>query len=257
MSIIEIQRKFFKKYPNIYANITYNERLERYVCYSFDIATATTHSDAISEDVKRAIRNFKSGDTNAFNTLLAYFTAHGIDEDLLSKIGDYYYECLLSEKTFANTDEVCDAINAYLSKTTSTENTSNHSMVTAHFINEDGEIEEQIFYMEVIFQKKTGKAGAFCKIENTFTKDKYYGNGLHSYGIKFLEAVCAEKGVFTLFGESVDCDLHETKTGSSLNEHYRNMGFTTTTDSLGNTYIAKAIDGYSSMKITPPDDHIR
>ena len=252
MNITEIKNKFYKDNPNTFANFVYNEKLGKYVCFVYDYANAKGGEGLIDEQTIQKIKEFykaKGGDP--FITLLDYFSKYGIEDKKLEKISDYYYEASVSGKTFNDVSEVCAGINEFVNVEAGLENKSSRSLITAYTVNPNGKIDDnQIFYMEVKFVKsKTGEKA--CKIENTFTEEKYRGNGLHSYGIKFLEAVLAKKHIYTLVGESMECDVYET--GNSLDEHYKNLGFTVTTNKNGESRIIKDINPESSLQISAED----
>ena len=249
MNIAEVKNKFYKQNPNTLANFVYNEKLGQYVCFVYDYANAQTTNGFINNEVMGKMEELHAklgGDP--FLAVLEYFDKHGIKDDHLEKISDYYYDALMSGKTFNSVEEVCNGINSHMQSETNAENKSSRSLVTAYIVNENGTLSnDRIFYMEVKFIKsRTGERA--CKIENTFTEENFRGNGLHSYGIKFLEAVLAKKHIFTLVGESMECDVYET--GTSLNNHYKKLGFEVTTNKNGESRIIKDVNPENTMQLT-------
>lgn len=256
MDIAKVREKFFKENPNVLANFTFNEKLGKYVCYTYDYSNAGANNELINNQTKQKINEyFQKNGGDAFNAVLEYFSNVGIKDNDLEKISDYYYECIMSGKIFENTDMVCDAINNFVANTIVADNKSSRSIVSAYVVNENGEISnDRIFYMEVGFVKsRTGQNA--CKIENTFTEEQCRGNGIHAYGIKFLEAVLAKKHVYTLVGESMECDVYET--GNSLNEHYQKLGFSVVTGKNGTSRIIKDINPENSMLLDAGKDIIK
>lgn len=245
MLIYEIRKRFFEENPNACANFTYNEKLNKIICYTYNFFENSNSAHQIDLKTKQQIALIKP-EQNPFSTVLKYFTLHGCNQQLLDLISDYYYESIVSNKTFSSTDEVCDEINNYSKSLKNNVDSSNKNkaLITACFVNEDGELSNtNIFYMELSFLTSKNNTRV-CKIENAFTNDKYYGNGLHTYGIKFLESVLSEKGITYIIGDSIDCDLHETY--SSLNDHYKNLGFDVKINEYGECKISKHIQPYSS-----------
>lgn len=254
MEITKVKQKFYKENPNVLANFVYNQKLGKYICYVFDYSNSTNKNGLINEETRQQINQFKGTSDNPFNLVLEYFSLHGIEDKNLEKISDCYYECVMSGKQFNNTNEVCDAINAFVANEIVTQNTSNSSLISAYVVEDSGEISNgRIFYMDVSFiTAKTGEKA--CKIENTFTEEDYRNNGIHAYGIKFLEAVLAKRHIYTLVGESMECDAY---TGNSLNEHYKKLGFSVFTDKNGTSHIIKDVDAENSMQLEAESELIK
>ncbi|MBQ9795949.1 MAG: hypothetical protein IJW36_03230 [Clostridia bacterium] len=251
MTISEARSKFFKKNPSVLANFCKNEKLNKTICFTYDYVDQSANAGAISDEIKSKILSFSKGKSlDAFSCVLEYFTLNGIDNDLLEKIADLYYECSLNGKSFNNTNEVCDEINNFITTNNQKTNSSNSSLVCAYEVLENGELGDRVFYMDIT-HKTNRNNQKVCKIENTFTEESFRGAGLHSYAIRFLEAVLAKNNIFALVGEAMECDAYQSK--STLNEHYKNLGFEVTTGSSGTSYLYKSVDPYSAMSLTSED----
>lgn len=252
MSLSELQKKYFDKNPRAVAYFMHNERLGKNVCYVYDTTSKQTNG-IIDEKLKKAFCESVSEDeTDIFKRFLEFIGNKKLGNDKIEKITDCYYDYILSGSHYQTADEVIDAINDYSSKTNPSSK-SNSSRISAYFALENGELEpSSIFTMDVSF-KKNKRGESLCKIENTFTDEEYKGCGIHSNGIRFLEAVLAKKNVYTLVGEALECGEFVSDSDSNLNEHYMKLGFSLVYNNLGESRIIKQIDPNFELPITKRD----
>ncbi len=253
MDLQAAKQNFFKENPHSLAYFEKNEKLNKYLCYMFGCCSPA--NGEISEEQIKKIENFgEVNKSDPLNTIIEYYSLFGIKQPLLEKLSDFYYDAIVEGKTFTSVKNACDEFNKFcVEAAKKSVSASSKSYVSCYEVLEDGNLDQnRIFYMELLFAK--GKDGAkACKIENTFTDLKYRGNGIHSTAIKFLEAVCQKKYIYTLVGESQACDIYKEDGNGSLEDHYKNLGFRVITDSNGTNHIIKDIDEYSSMQICKSD----
>lgn len=253
MDLSTARRKFFEKNPKVYANFVRNSKLNKNLCFTFDYVDGTNRSNIITEEVKQKISESSKSD-NPFNDVIEYIGNHAFDSDLFEKITDCYYDCSVEGKTFKDTNEVCDYINAYISSIKRATSNNNRSIIACYEVGENGELcKDRLFYMELIF-KEQRSGQIICIIENTFTENHCRQCGLHTYGVKFLEAVLIEKNIYTIIGDSQDVDLYETGT---LEDHYRKLDFEVTTDKYGKSRLYKYIDAEPTMQIKADKEVIK
>ena len=254
MSLSSIRKKFFDKYPNSKAYITKNEKLDKYVCYVYDFNNQEKIGGVIDEQLKQKIVEYasdKGGDV--FNAVLEYLTPLNLSDEVISKIGDCYFDYSTNKFKINSASEVCDMINQYASECVDNKNRTSKSKVDAYIIDENGNLDENsIFYMELCY-KKTKSGQKVCLIDNTFTESEYRGAGIHSGAIKFLEAVLASKNIHNLIGESQECDVYDESGKSTLHDHYIKLGFSLTTTKDGRNLIVKQIDQFNDLPITKDD----
>ena len=78
--------------------------------------------------------------------------------------------------------------------------------------------------------------------------------GIHGMGIKFLEAVLAEKNIHIIQGKSQECDIYESSNGSTLVEHYKKLGFEVDFQEDGSYTITKYVTPEPSIDISKPEN---
>lgn len=243
MFTLDIRKRFFSKYPNACASFVFNKKLNKVICYTYNFFNNEC-LDIINDETKQAI-SIISKTKNPFDAIFSYFSQNGYNQNYLTIISDCYYDGIVSNRVFTSIDEACDAINLYIKQYGKTNDHMQNGLISANFVNEDGELDSlNLFYMEISFLKTKGGA-TVCSIDNTFTNYNYYGSGLHSYGIKFLESLLADKGVSVIVGKAIDCDRHDST--SSLCEHYQKLGFDVKINNLGECNIIKYVDPYAEM----------
>lgn len=250
MDINQAKEKFYNSNPNTLANFCYNEKLGSFLCFTFDYLD-NKNTQVVSEAQKKQISDFaKKGNKTPLSALIEYYSTFVTKHDFIEKLSDFYYECVVNERSFKSTDEACDQFNAYMAKTNNTSTAkSRRSIVACYTVREDGTLDEnRLFYMELTFGK-TKNGLTVCKIENTFTEDEYKGAGIHSYGIRFLEAVLARRGVYTMIGESQACDVYDSESEKTLEDHYRKLGFNVVCKN-GTNYITKDVDPCFEMQLS-------
>lgn len=248
MSLKQIKENFYKKHPNAIAYIVYNEKLNKYICYSYNVVENTT-GIINKEEVKKIMQKSNLDCASAIVSVI-----EKTNLDLYAHFSDFYSEIYYYDPEKYNTpDAFCDGFNKYLAKVTNknTTNTSN-PVVFAYVINENGDIEDSIFNMDLTI--KTNSYGIkTCIIENTFTEDDYKCAGIHGMGIKFLEAVLSEKHVSTIIGTSQECDVYQSSNNSTLVEHYKKLGFEVDQESDGTYKLFKCVNSEPSIDISKPD----
>jgi len=253
MNLQTAKNIFFSNNPHSLAYFEKNEKLNKYLCYTFGICTSA--SGELSEEQIKKIENFgEVKQDTPLNTIIEYYSLFGIKQSLLEKLSDFYYYAVVEDKTFESVRDACIKFNEFCieaSKKSTT--TSPKSYISCYEILEDGNLEQnRLFYMEILFTKN--KDGAkVCKIENTFTDAAYRGNGIHSTAIKFLEAVCQKRYIYTIVGESKACDVYEETGSKTLEEHYNKLGFRVVTDNNGTNHIIKDVDEFCSMQVSKSD----
>ena len=258
MDINTIRKNFFANNPNVYANFVFNEKIGQFVCYTYDYTDKSGKNSFLTESMQEKIASydFKNSEEPLFN-VINLLAESAKDTKTIDMVSDFYYHCISNEKEFASAKDVCNALNEFAGNQNEySANNTNLSQICAYLVN-DGELDNRIFYMDISYvENKNGQKA--CKIENTFTEDEYKNCGIHSYGIKFLESVLAKDSVYNIIGESQACDVYQSESGGSLEDHYKNLGFSITTDSHGTNYAYKSIDHYSSfMPLTADDEDIK
>ncbi len=256
MDLQKAKQIFFKQNPHALAYFCFNKRLNKYVCYTYDYIG---DSNAwISEKLRNEVREYAKGKKeDPIYSVMDYILRTNISQNLSDRLTDFYYASVVNGISFKDTDAVCDAFDKYLQKRKPSKNTSKQSLVGCYVVNEDGTLDDsRIFYMELVFTR-TRDGLNVCRIENTFTEDDCRGKGLHTQSIRFLEAVLARKNVYTLIGESQECDAFESENDSTLEQHYEKLGFVVTRDKNGTNHIVKEIDPCFDLEISARDIDIQ
>ena len=244
MNLVQARKKFFKANPNTYAYFCLNEKLGKYICYTYGYADSGENV-AIPASMVAEIEAYAKGkNEDPMFMVIDYASNHAKSIDMVDLLSNFYYhEVVENETSYASISDVCDAFNKYAHRNNcKSQSETTSSQVACYELTADGELDKnRIFAMDLTIAR-SGSGAKYCKIDNTFTEDDYKGNGIHTFGIKFLEAVLAREHIYSLVGESQECDVYDAESTSTLEKHYQKLGFEVTTDENGTNFIAKAID---------------
>lgn len=251
MSLTKIKNKFFENHPNATAYIVYNEKLGKYICYTYNVA----HGSAIGLDTKKIAKIMKSLNLDCASATLYYINEK--HPNLSEVFSDFYFDwCITKEMKFENIEDFCTTFYNYMERNYLEKNdTTSRPKIYAYILDDNGEIKETIFDMEITI-KTNANGSRTCIIENTFTENDYKCAGIHGMGIKFLEAVLAEKNIHIIKGKSQECDVYESSNGSTLVEHYKKLGFEVDFQEDGSYTITKYVNPEQVIDISKPDNII-
>lgn len=254
MNLSQAKRNFFKLNPNTYAYFCKNEKLGKYVCYTYGYSDSSEAAAIPSSMIAEIEASVKGKSEDPIFDVINYASNKAKSVDMVELLSNFYYnEVVENQTTYKTIAEVCSAFNKYAQQHKATKRDVSGTQVACYEVNPDGTLNQnRIFSMDLTIARS--KSGAnYCKIENTFTEDDYKGNGIHTYGIKFLEAVLAREHIYSLIGESQECDVYDSQSGATLEQHYQKLGFEVTTDENGTNFIGKAIDPDFYLEISEKD----
>lgn len=253
MDLTIVRKKFFEKYPNSIASIVYNDNLGCFIVFTYDFENITSFNTVIDEQTKNDLFEFAKHSDKAPLLIFSEFLNLGkFNNDQLEIISNYLLDCYNGKQNPKSLEEICRVVNTY-TLNSEDKKASNKSRVSAFILNDNCEPTHlPIFNMDISYRRtKSGKK--VCYIENTFTEKEYRGAGVHSYGIKFLEAILSRKNFHSLMGKSEECEIYDETRQTNLNNHYKNMGFNVLTNSLGESFIVKQVEQDNNFPITKDD----
>ena len=253
MTVQQIKEKFYKNNLDAIACFVFNEKLNKYVCYAYNVLKNTNevvNKNAVAKIIEKQKLDIASA---------VVYHIEKPNPDLYEKFSDFYIDVYANNPDkYTSVDSFCNAFNNYVTKDNNKESNLSQTdkpKIYAYVVNNEGEIENSpIFDMDLTILSKSGSRT--CIIENTFTNSDYRGMGIHGMGIKFLESVLAEKNILTIRGKSQECDVYESENNSSLEQHYQKLGFEVDFKEDGSYSIFKCVDPNISLDISKPESSL-
>jgi len=233
MDIQSVKEKFYNEHPNAIAQFMYNEKLGKFICFTFDALESSTLTFDYSS-IKTI--NEHKGSLDPASAVVDYINKKM--PDFYPTFSEFYVNVVINDfEKYQTVEQICEGLNNYVNAhKTSSCNTSKRSTIRALVVNNNGELDDSIFSMDLTFENKT------CYIESSFTEPDYRKMGLHGASIKFLERVLASRNIYTIRGESKAYDVFESTNSSTLEQHYKKLGFDVDFEDDGTYTLYKCVD---------------
>lgn len=253
MNIQQIKSNFHKENPKTPAYFVFNESLKKYVVFLYDFNDKSTSLELLSDAKIEILSSIKTKST-PLTDLVENLLTNNKNDKLAELISDFYLYAIESEKEFDSIKKVCLELNEFAKskKYNDGVNRSNNSIITGHIVNEDGSFSSPVYRMEILYKEKN--CNKYCYIKDTNTELKFRGNGLHYQGMHFLEAVLANKMIYTIVGESDENETFISSNGDNLDQHYQKMGFEVHSNSNSKSTIIKSVNPNLELNLFGTND---
>lgn len=253
MNIHQIKTNFHKENPKTPAYFVFNEKLNKYIAFIYDYNDKSANLKLLSDDNIEKISLIKQKST-PLDDLVELLLSNDMNNKLAELVSDFYMYSIENNKKYNTIKEACNELNNFAKSKNFNDgqNKTKYSVITGHIVNENGSLSSPIYKMEVIYKEKNNNK--YCYIKDTNTELNYRGNGLHYQGMNFLEAVLANKMIYTIVGESDENETFISTNGDNLDQHYQKMGFEVHTKPDGKSTIIKSVNPNLELNLFGTND---
>lgn len=242
MDLKQFKQRFNEKYPNRTYYAYFNDKLQKIVY--FTIVKNNNETSFIDDKTKQQITEYCKNSPNVVNSFIEYVSENGIFTD--EQLSDFYDKYLCNQNI--SLENILKDVDEF-SKTSNNSKTikSAKKTIRGYVYEPETKSSKSIFFMNITLAKDSNKI-KYCHIDDNRTEPEYRGFGIHSSGVKFLEAILAKNNILNIKGEVVDYESLD-KEMNGLARHYENLGFSIHQTPEGDLKFTKSVDPYSDLEI--------